>query len=215
MRMSADSAHELGEAQGGDGNGSAGLSASRCGDGGRTDDCDLASGVAQSGGGGSFREEGSAGPQQRRLRAPGRRPDRSALSARGFLLRPLRGDRAAHERRVPTPSLHDGMAAFEGLTRNLVRLVRNHEQSAGTPYALRRTTGSLPEVRRTSSTTPQPVSSSTATRACRERFATVPAGRLPGTAGSPAKRTSPSARNRTATYSISRPTRPLRSTLCC
>lgn len=37
---------------------------------------------------------------------------------------------------VPTPSLHDGMAAFEGPTRNLVRLVRNHEQSTGTPYAL-------------------------------------------------------------------------------
>ena len=37
---------------------------------------------------------------------------------------------------VPTPSAHDGMAAFEGPTRNLVRIVRNHEQSAGAPYAL-------------------------------------------------------------------------------
>jgi hypothetical protein len=214
MRMSADSAHELGEAQGGDGNGSAGLSASRCGDGGRTDDCDLASGVAQSGGGGSFREEGSAGPQQRRLRAPGRRPDRSALSARGFLLRPLRGDRAAHERRVPTPSLHDGMAAFEGLTRNLVRLVRNHEQSAGTPYA-------LPAYDLLASGGTTNLVYDTAARELVDSYSSLSGtvrnragGPTPWTAGSPAKRTSPSARNRTATYSISRPTRPLRSTLC-
>lgn len=32
--------------------------------------------------------------------------------------------------------MHDGMAAFAGPTRNLVHLVRNHEQNAGVPYAL-------------------------------------------------------------------------------
>ena len=34
---------------------------------------------------------------------------------------------------TPTPSAHDGMAAFRD--GDLVRLVRNHERGAGTPFA--------------------------------------------------------------------------------
>jgi secreted PhoX family phosphatase len=37
---------------------------------------------------------------------------------------------------VSTPGAHDGMAVFEGPAHNLVRLVRNHEQSGAAPFAL-------------------------------------------------------------------------------
>jgi secreted PhoX family phosphatase len=36
---------------------------------------------------------------------------------------------------IPTPSKHDGMAAFPGPGSSQVRLVRNHEENAGPPFA--------------------------------------------------------------------------------
>jgi uncharacterized protein len=47
---------------------------------------------------------------------------------------------------TPTPSAHDGMAAFRA--GNRVRLVRNHERGNGTPFALADATYDPPAGRR-------------------------------------------------------------------
>ena len=84
---------------------------------------------------------------------------------------------------TPTPSAHDGMAAFRD--GSIVRLVRNHERGAGPTFARRRarTTRARPAAPRTSRSTPGAASGSTATRASAARSATAPAVRRRATRG--------------------------------
>ena len=107
---------------------------------------------------------------------------------------------------IPTPSAHDGMAAFGSGKK--VRLVRNHEQSSGPAYASGMTydpaaaggtTNLVFDTRWGGSTSPMP--------AWPARSATAAAARHRGAAGSPARRPrSCRATSSTATCSTCPPT---------